>query len=333
MPRIKSIFPTHEIPHLWAHQTQSYAKNRQGNLFFDGDTIYSYGRHFPIAKMTDYQGKRAVLFNANGSSSTTKGHKHAVREGIPFDTPIFMTDDLYWGFIGAQTYADNQCKQAYKALKAAKSNPSKAVKWDVLKREETCRESLYQFLGEAYVPTYVNGSVDIIALEGVLIEHNTKTEERRALAEQRRREKNARYMAEWAAQDTESARQRLLTEEELRQEWRDGKRIYINKSCLHTPTMLRINGDKVETSMGAEFPLAHAKRHLILVKRLVEERESVADSELGATLRLGHYKVDKIENGVIFAGCHRIEPEETLRFIEQLSKIKTEEQESKYECV
>jgi len=48
--RKKLVFDTGEIPHLWAHRTQEEARNRQGNLYFTGDTIYSYGSHFPIAR-------------------------------------------------------------------------------------------------------------------------------------------------------------------------------------------------------------------------------------------------------------------------------------------
>ena len=44
--RKKHVFDTGEIPHLWAHRTQDEARNRQGNLYFTGDTIYSYGSHF-----------------------------------------------------------------------------------------------------------------------------------------------------------------------------------------------------------------------------------------------------------------------------------------------
>ena len=61
--RQKHVFDTGEIPHLWAHRTQDDARNRQGNLYFTGDTIYSYGSHFPIARhVVNEAGERAVLF-------------------------------------------------------------------------------------------------------------------------------------------------------------------------------------------------------------------------------------------------------------------------------
>lgn len=63
MARTKHVFDTNEVPYLWAHQTQSDARNAQGNLYFRGDTIYSYGEHFPIARhVTNSKCKPAVLF-------------------------------------------------------------------------------------------------------------------------------------------------------------------------------------------------------------------------------------------------------------------------------
>ena len=48
--RQKHVFDTGEVSHLWANRAQDEARNRQGNLYFTGDTIYSYGSHFPIAR-------------------------------------------------------------------------------------------------------------------------------------------------------------------------------------------------------------------------------------------------------------------------------------------
>jgi len=37
-----------DVAHVWAQQVQD--EERSGNMFFEGDTIYSYGHHFPIAR-------------------------------------------------------------------------------------------------------------------------------------------------------------------------------------------------------------------------------------------------------------------------------------------
>lgn len=46
------------------------------NMFIDGDTIYSYGYHFPIARRTDkfIDGQQVVLFTRAGYSVSTSKH-------------------------------------------------------------------------------------------------------------------------------------------------------------------------------------------------------------------------------------------------------------------
>ena len=88
--RKKHVFNTGEIPHLWAHRTQDEARNRQGNLYFTGSTIYSYGSHFPVARhVTNDTGERAVLFTTATYSVTTSSHCSAVRSAIPSGIHVY----------------------------------------------------------------------------------------------------------------------------------------------------------------------------------------------------------------------------------------------------
>lgn len=90
MAREKHVFPTDEIAHLWAHQTQTEARNPHGNFYFNDKTIYSYGSHFPIARhVTNDKGEAAILFTNRSYSSTTAKHIHIVRQAIPRGIPVF----------------------------------------------------------------------------------------------------------------------------------------------------------------------------------------------------------------------------------------------------
>ena len=53
------------------------------NFYFDGDTIYSYGSHFPIARHVETKRGRAVLFTTRDYSVTTSGHKWTVLAALP----------------------------------------------------------------------------------------------------------------------------------------------------------------------------------------------------------------------------------------------------------
>lgn len=78
---MKTVFTDiSKVAHLWANKVQQSARNR-GNFYFEGDTIYSYGSHFPIAKhVTNDKGETGILFTERGYSSTTSKHIWVVRD-------------------------------------------------------------------------------------------------------------------------------------------------------------------------------------------------------------------------------------------------------------
>ncbi len=79
----------HEVGHYWANQVQD--SGRGSNLFFEGNTIYSYGYHFLIAKHIK---PGIVLFNANSYSQSTAKHKSIVRGAIPHGTTVLTVPDI-----------------------------------------------------------------------------------------------------------------------------------------------------------------------------------------------------------------------------------------------
>ena len=106
--RKKHVFATGEIPHLWAHRTQDEARNPQGNLYFSGDTIYSYGSHFPVARhVVSEEGERAVLFTTATYSVTTSSYCSAVRSAIPSGIPVFHVPNICHGRYSGSDLAAN----------------------------------------------------------------------------------------------------------------------------------------------------------------------------------------------------------------------------------
>lgn len=75
-----------QVAHLWAHQSQQNARNSGGNFYFDGETIYSYGGHFPIARV--YNGK--VLFTLRTYSNTTAKHIRMVSHACSHMEKVYM---------------------------------------------------------------------------------------------------------------------------------------------------------------------------------------------------------------------------------------------------
>ena len=69
-----------EVADAWA---MGYSA-KSGNMFTDGETIYSYGYHFPIAKRVNGH----VLFNRTYYSATTSKHQSHVRRAIRYSNVI-----------------------------------------------------------------------------------------------------------------------------------------------------------------------------------------------------------------------------------------------------
>lgn len=106
MARQKHVFPSDEIPHLWAHQSQQSARNAGHRIYFEGDTIFSYGSHFPMARHVTAEGDRetgagkgarGVLFNSGKYSVTTAKHQTMVRRAIPNTFALFEVPHVYAG--------------------------------------------------------------------------------------------------------------------------------------------------------------------------------------------------------------------------------------------
>ncbi len=87
----KFVFGDHSNTcHVWAQQNEATREGRSsdGRIRFDGPTIYSYGSHFPIAHFTEkkFEGRRIVLVESAGYSTSTGKHKSLVRgalRGLP----------------------------------------------------------------------------------------------------------------------------------------------------------------------------------------------------------------------------------------------------------
>jgi hypothetical protein len=88
------------------------------------------------------------------------------------------------------------------------------------------------------------------------------------------------------------------------------------------PPMLRIVCDEVQTSRGARFPIAHAKRVLAFIRRVREFGQAYVRN--GHTIHLGPYAIDRIEpDGTVKAGCHVVSWKEIERIAPALDSVPT----------
>lgn len=67
-----NVFPGREVAHVWNSQSQDEGRNNNGQFYFVGSRLYSYGSHFLVGFIMP---DGAVLMNDSSYSITTAKHK------------------------------------------------------------------------------------------------------------------------------------------------------------------------------------------------------------------------------------------------------------------
>jgi len=84
---MKKVFSKPEdVAHLWANRHQDEARTPTSNFYFNGDIIYSYGSHFPIARIME---DGTVMFTLDTYSNTTAKHISVVRSACSFRKKVY----------------------------------------------------------------------------------------------------------------------------------------------------------------------------------------------------------------------------------------------------
>jgi len=270
------------VAHLWAHKSQDFARNPGHNFYFHGDTIYSYGSHFPVARHVSRKGNSAVLFTTRSYSSTTAGHKCMV-EGACRHLTVFHVADVNTTEPRKQ-FAEYRA--AYMALvgKYAKARQRKPEILAGLRDLVSEANQYAEFFGLRARLTLPDDLTGMIA-ECQAIEKREKTRKQREEAKQ--------------------AREAL----ERVQKWVDGESDYCPS---YGPIRLRVKGDELQTTRGARVPLAHAVKAFRVIKRLHDKGQAYQRN--GHTIHLGHFALDSVDSaGNVRAGCHEVAWEEIAR--------------------
>lgn len=282
---------------------------------FDGGVLYSYA-----AKIAKFQASSvgevcAVLVTSRTYSVTTTSHKsHALGAVRGLGFPVFRVPN-----VDPRTDADHL--ENYNALIAdrdAALKTSERARSDWRRDGERARAERLDSDAAAYAALFLRG--DPAKLAKRLARESAK-------AERERKQREAERAAALEAAKVEVA----PIVDGVRAQWRTGADFVHAVPCaslarpdmtdleraalwelLTAVTLLRVNGDNVETSRGAEFPVEHARRAFPMLAAIVARGKPWDAAELAneAWFRLGHFKVDRVEfvdgAAVIVAGCHRV---------------------------
>lgn len=323
----KTVFDNWQAAHVWAQQEQEQGRSHNGNLWFQGPTIYSY--RTPIARVYRPWGGAVVLLTSESFSVTTTGkHMVAVRRAIGhYGWPI-VVPYIDWGHStgrqrGPRLHSEEALHVAnmawltenaassierifsYKASQCFRSRgplDPHSMSEESLKLavEETFRRAReYATIFAVDFPTSVASELSercssvAEAFRADLLKLSTPAAiAKRERALEKKREEELRKEAK-----------RQATKADILGAWLAGDGAALPGTDHAGRAYCRIAHDVLETSLGASVPLAHAIR----VFRFVRECRAGGRTwrRNGQTLRVGHFQVDAIEaDGSFRAGCH-----------------------------
>jgi hypothetical protein len=312
---MKTVVPSREVCHLWAHAAQDHARNRSRSVFFNYEVLYSYGAHFPIGlrlKRKDREGFIYLLTEDNYSTTTSK-HQAYARQAVPGENHYVprLSNGSSSETINLENVAQIVKRRAREslaeALKMRKSFERYNKALDA-RRWYTSIEKAAEATGQKRKIARILGSItkDYDAAMQGYEEYERKMREnrkirraqdadRRARRAEMRREENKKYEAEALASLPA---------------WRAGAGPLARGFALpHTVLRWNSETDEIQSSAGVTFPADHARKLFPLWISLVVHGRGYKRN--GHTIHLGPYALDEItETGDIKAGCHNIPRQE-----------------------
>lgn len=312
---MRHVYPSDQVIHIWAHQSQDEARNGS-NVRFNGPLLYSYNT--VIAQLeTDATGQTWAFLSDSSLTPTTGKHvsasRNATRHMPQFYTPAFS--DHWQGHSrtpeqminSAIEQATDDLKEAFRPRKRA------TTKADIIAHYEARRRDIQEVRAAFNLPAANMPDVDPATAAQWTASAKLADIERKEAA-RLRAERQAAKEADRRERDQEQFAAWLTTGA---------------GSCPHSfkqygADLLTISGDEVTTSQGARAPLGHVKRALTFYDSRRNGQTWTPYHTNGHKIPLGHFTLDSIdEAGNVKAGCHTFSAAEIARFKTQWSSILT----------
>lgn len=265
---MKKVFrSTSEVCHVYAQRLQT--EGRAGNVFFEGNIIYSYGYHYELARFfQNANNETAILINDRGYSVSTSKHIGCITSATSHYTQFFVTE--------------TNGKDILKELESLAKKLVKARKPEIYIRQA---KNLYQryteyctFVGEKHELHNLISKVYNVFNTLEINEYFEEKEKELKKIEQRKIRKEKKQFK----QDLE-----LFFNHE--------KDFLADKFNNESFVRLSKDGEKIETSKGVRVDAKDAKKLYQLIK---------AGKDIKG-YKIDYYTVISI-NGTLKIGCHNI---------------------------
>lgn len=287
--RIKEVFSTDQVCHIWANQSQRHARTSGNNVFFNDTRIYSYGNHYLAGEIhASKNGVQYALVNNYVYSKTTAKHLSSIRSALSGKMAYFQVPNP--GIPASQENIDCINQRVWDSFGDLVNMRTKNLEIGRFSLAVSCANSFFDSVG---FPKLKITDEQLRIAKNLIAE---SIDDKRAC----NRENNT---PEKLAEKQASKQKRISVSRLIAiKEFRDFKRKSIGLNLRYD--LLRVNESKgvVETSRGAEVPLEHALR---LLDRVKSGQVKTGD-------RIGHFTLNGVlydqeaHESVIKIGCHTI---------------------------
>lgn len=346
------------VAHLWANEKQESANG--SNFYFEGESIYSYGRHFEVGRIVrNKRGEKAYLINDTYYSSTTSKHQYYVREAIPTGSKMFYVECNISYCIGNMIFVTNMLesiKDAIEKYKKARAELSYRDIWGAFKNlmgyieffdmgtpQRLLKKSANEWLGTNHELSWKSDKikrehvrelkrifqillnhqalevlgtviviVDEVCGEGTWLKYRERVEKHRISREVQEVEKLRKL------KELEEERSRDFYEK--LEKWKSGELDFLHACSLtsyNKPNVwMRIKGGIIETSKEIKIGIGEARRIwqvVSLLHRGGQFRHGLVEDVDG-----NKWSINRYENDILTAGCHRIAYSEMESIAKQL---------------
>jgi len=286
---IKRVFTSsYQVYHLWANQSQSDAR-QSFRASFSGKDAYSYQAR--IATIQTYKGVKVGIVSNTRYSNTTSRHQREAYSSLTNLMPRLQasTFNVKAALLEVQGRLVDEIMDTLNKRTFYNYN-------DTVGKDSWLRKQIVEFNKTARALKHIELLLEIPEhFEDVLFDHVKYCI---GITSKRNHEKQLKYEFEAKRREEEEARIYL-------KDWLAGNKSYNWTLQSIEPQMLRVVNNNVETTRGAVVALKDAREFL--------QRVLAGEAKQGDPI--GDFKFNKLSEGIIQIGCHRIAVEHAKQVI------------------
>lgn len=318
---MKKVFNSLDmVCHVWAQRNQDYGRTSNNNIFFHGDTIYSYGHHFPLATfIEDKNGIEYVLYNNDSYSVSTSNHQSILLRAISHHNLINVDTNTIKHIVDN---SHNRCDKWFK--KSLQTQVLKSLESTIAVQAHSASKRRAAHLKQSDIATAIacyDAACELLSVYGVKMPKRmtNKIQELQSDA----KSVFEKHCKEIITAERKQKRERKKREKERQEKAKEAVAVFISgekldyeqtRALTHLQDIyMRPESDgNMYTTQRASFPIDHAIRAFTFIRACRDKGEKWQRN--GKSIRLGNFQIDSIdESGNVRAGCHYVKWQEIER--------------------